>query len=158
VPGLAASCALRLRLPPAPRSNGAAGTALHREARDAARRPAARRNMTDDEAFEMERRLWTGDEAVYRDAVDDACVMAFPAPAGILTGPRIVQSLKAAPRWSSIDMAELLIARPARDLLVLAYRAEARRTGASSYSAYCTSTYFNAENRWRLVQHQQTPL
>jgi ketosteroid isomerase-like protein len=84
--------------------------------------------------------------------------MAFPAPAGIIAGPEIVRSLADAPRWASVRMTETQVARPADDLLVLAYRAEGRRDGATPYRAYCTSTYrLTDDGRWRLVQHQQTP-
>lgn len=55
-------------------------------------------------------------------------------------------------------MSEAHVARPADDLLVLAYKAEGKRDGAAPYNAYCTSTYRRADDgRWRLVQHQQTP-
>ena len=106
----------------------------------------------------MEERFWAAGEDHYRDALDPACVMAFPAPAGIIEGPAIAQSLAGAPRWASVTMAETRIGRPSDDLLVLAYRARGRRDGAAPYEAYCTSTYRKAGGRWRLVQHQQTPV
>ena len=113
--------------------------------------------MTDEEAWAMERAFWTGGAERYREAIDPACVMAFPAPAGIIAGPEIVRSLADAPRWSSVSMVETRVARPADDLLVLAYRAEGRRERAAPYVAYCTSTYRRSGGRWRLIQHQQTP-
>ncbi len=115
--------------------------------------------MTDDEAWATERAFWTGGADHWRDALDPACVMAFPAPAGIVAGgAEIVRSLADAPRWSSVRMAEARISRPAADLLVLAYRAEGRRGEGAAYHAYCTSTYHRSgDGRWRLVQHQQTP-
>ena len=84
--------------------------------------------------------------------------MAFPAPAGIVRGPGIARSLAGAPRPSSVAMAETHVGRPAPDLLVLAYKARGLRDGAAPYEAYCTSTYRGAGDRWRLVQHQQTPV
>ena len=54
-------------------------------------------------------------------------------------------------------MAETHAAPPSEDLLVLAYKVRGRRDGAAPYDAYCTSTYRKADDRWRLVQHQQTP-
>ena len=113
--------------------------------------------MTDDEACAMEQEFWTSGEEHCREAIDPACVMAFPAPAGIIAGPEIVRSLADAPRWSSVSMVETRVARPAGDLLVLAYRAEGRRERAAPYVAYCTSTYRRSGGRWRLIQHQQTP-
>ena len=114
--------------------------------------------MGDDEAWCMERAFWTGGAEHYRDALDPACVMAFPAPAGIIAGPGIAESLAGAPRWSSVGMSEAHVARPADGLLVLAYKAKGERDGAAPYTAHCTSTYRRADDgRWRLVQHQQTP-
>lgn len=114
--------------------------------------------MTDEEAWRVEERFWTGREDHYREALDPACVMAFPAPAGIMRGgAAIARSLAGAPRWASVEMAERHVARPAADLLVLAYKARGLRDGAAAYEAYCTSAYRCDGGRWLLVQHQQTP-
>jgi hypothetical protein len=87
--------------------------------------------------------------------------MAFPAPAGILAGEAILRGLEGASRWASVAFAATAVARPATDLLVLAYRAEGLRDAAAAgaaYVAYCTSTYRLAgDGRWLMVQHQQTP-
>ncbi len=114
--------------------------------------------MTDEDAWRMEERFWTGGEDHYREALDPACVMAFPPPAGIVQGPGIAESLVGAPRWASVAMAEKHACRPSDDLLVLAYEALGQRDGvAGPYHAYCTSTYRRVGDRWRLIQHQQTP-
>lgn len=112
--------------------------------------------MTDDEAWRAEERFWTGGDH-YREALDPACVMPFPAPAGIMQGPGIARSLAGAPRWASVETAERHVARPAADLLVLAYKARGLRDCAAPYEAYCTSTHRHDGQRWRLVQHQHTP-
>lgn len=101
--------------------------------------------MTDEDAWRTEERL------------DPACVMAFPAPAGIMHGAGIAESLAGAPRWSSVAMADRHVGRAVPDVHVLAYRARAQSDGAAPYEAYCTSTYRRDGDRWRLVQHQQTP-
>ena len=113
--------------------------------------------MTHDEAWRAEERFWFGGAEHFRQALDPACVMAFPAPAGIMQGAGIAESLAGAPRWSSLDMTERHVARPAPDLLVLAYKARGFRDGVVPYLAYCTSTYRRDGGGWRLVQHQQTP-
>jgi hypothetical protein len=113
--------------------------------------------VTDEEAWRTEERFWTGGEDHYREALDPACVMAFPPPAGIIAGTGIARALAGAPRWLSVAMAERHASRPSDDLLVLAYRARGQRDGAAPYDAYCTSTYRKAGDRWRLAQHQQTP-
>jgi len=112
----------------------------------------------DAELWSLEEQFWTGGEAHYERVLDPHCVMAFPAPAGILAGARIVDGLKGAPRWASVTMTERHVAHPAPDVSVLAYRARGQRAGAPAYEAYCSSTYRRAPGGWRLVQHQQTPI
>ena len=114
--------------------------------------------MSDDAIWSLEERFWTGGEDHYGSALHPACVMAFPAPAGLLSGPAITRSLAQAPRWSSVAMSERHLARPGSELVVLGYRARAIRAGAEAYEAYCTSSYRRDEDGWRLVQHQQTPI
>ena len=114
--------------------------------------------MDDEAVWSLEERFWKGDEDFYSATLAPECIMAFPAPAGIMTGAQIVESLKGAPRWSSISMEERRTARPAAGLVIIAYRAEAKRAGADPYCACCTSTYGRTTDGWRLLQHQQTPL
>lgn len=115
--------------------------------------------MTDAELWTIEQNLWTGGPAMFASRLADSCVMALPAPAGIIAGrAAIVASIAANPRWSTIEMTERTLVRPASDLVVLAYRATGQRVGAAQYHAYCSSTYRRDERGWQLVQHQQTPL
>lgn len=113
--------------------------------------------MNDETLWLLEEQFWTGGEDHYLEALDPECVMAFPAPAGILAGPGIIESLQGAPRWSSVAMSDRHLLRPSSDIVVLAYRAEGRREGAPPYQAYCMSGYRHAGEGWRLFQHQQTP-
>ena len=107
--------------------------------------------MDDDAAWDaiwaLEERFWTGGEDHYRSALDPACVMAFPAPAGVMSGPSIAASLAQAPRWSSVVMSGRHVARPAPGLIVLGYRAQGQRDGAALYEAFCTSTYRSRRRR-----------
>lgn len=115
--------------------------------------------MTDPAIWKLEEDLWTGGTARFREALDDACLMAFPAPVGILAGRQpILDSLEGAPRWASVTMTERKIAQPADGIIVLAYRAEGHRESDAVYRVYCSSTYHRDADRWRLVQHQQTPI
>ena len=94
--------------------------------------------MTDWEAWHAEERFWNGGENHCRQALNPACVMAFPAPV-----------------WRR-HRAEL----GGRAALVFSRhggKARGLRDGAAPYEACCTSTYRDAGDRWRLVQHQQTP-
>jgi hypothetical protein len=114
--------------------------------------------MDDDDIWRMEEQFWIGGEARYRSALDPECIMGFPAPIGIMVGKAILESLAQAPRWSSVDISECQIARPASDLITLGYRARGKRPGADHYEAYCTSSYQATSNGWKLFQHHQTPI
>lgn len=105
----------------------------------------------------IEERFWTAADAP-RDTLDPGCIMAFPAPTGLLAGPGIADSLSGAPRWTRVEMTERRLAQPAPDVAVLAYRARGVREGAAPYEAFCTSTYRVSAGAWRLIQHQQTPI
>ena len=62
--------------------------------------------MDDGTIWSLEERFWAGGDDHDRSALDPECVMAFPAPAGIIAGARIAESLAGAPRWSSVAMSE----------------------------------------------------
>lgn len=113
--------------------------------------------MHNDELWELERRFWLGGVETYETHMDPQCLMAFPAPAGLLAGPAIVEALRQAPRWAQVELSDQRLARPAPDMAVLAYRARGSRGDGDVYQAYCTSTYRRAGGTWRLAQHQQTP-
>jgi len=114
--------------------------------------------MDDDAIWAMEERFWTGSTDYYGSALDPECIMVFPEPVGIMSGPSIMQSLAQAPRWASVTMTERHVAHPSPGLLVVGYRARGSRHGKTSYEALCTSAYHSADNGWKLVLHQQTPI
>ena len=114
--------------------------------------------MNDQEAWVLEERLWLEGAHLYGTLLSPECVMAFPAPIGIMKGAAITRSLQGAPRWSSVKMTELTIGRPDEETIVLAYRAEGQREGANAYVAFCTSGYRFDNGCWKLVHHQQTPV
>jgi hypothetical protein len=97
--------------------------------------------MDDAFAWTMEERFWTGGIAHYGAALHLDCVMAFPAPVGIMSGSAILDSLAGAPRWSEVTFADRAMARIGEGALVLGYRARAIRPGTQPYEAFCTSTY-----------------
>jgi Domain of unknown function (DUF4440) len=115
--------------------------------------------MSDDmEFWRIEERFWLGGEEFFRERLDAECMMVFPQPVGILAGNGILKSLKGAPRWESVEMADRHTART-EGLATLAYLAEGRRQGRPAYRALCSSTYARCGGGdWRLVQHQQTPI
>jgi hypothetical protein len=114
--------------------------------------------MTDSEFWEVERELWLGGADVFRRWVAHECLMVFPHPVGILSGPTVVESIGASSRWETVGFDERAIRRTGTDVAVLAYLAEATRPEGDPYRAYCSSTYVQQAGDWWLVQHQQTPV
>jgi hypothetical protein len=113
--------------------------------------------MKEEVAWDIERQLWTGGGVAYRRLVDPQCVMAFPAPGGLMRFDAIMASIDKMPRWSSVEMSDRMMTHPAKDVTVLAYKARGRREDEKPYDAFCTSTYWRSGEGWRLVQHQQSP-
>jgi len=113
--------------------------------------------MTDAEFWQIERDLWLGGVEVFRRWVARECLMVFPPPVGVLTGPTVIDSIAPAPRWESVAFAETALRRFGTGAAVLAYRVDAGRPGGGPYRAYCSTTYVQQAGDWWLMQHQQTP-
>lgn len=112
--------------------------------------------MRDEEIWALEESLWTGDAAHMAKTLDPACLMVFP-PGAILDADAAVQGIDGTPRWTRVEMAGRELRHPARDIVVIAYRARGERDGEPPYIAWCSSTWRHGDNGWRLVQHQHTP-
>lgn len=113
--------------------------------------------FSDDDIWNLEKRFWLDGELAYREHMARSAVMLFPEPAGILVGEAILSSLADAPRWSSIELDERRLIRAGDAMLVIAYRAEAKRD-TDSYHALCSSSYAMIDGVWKIVHHQQTPV
>lgn len=112
--------------------------------------------MDDARIWEFENSLWTGDAATYEQLVDDECLMVLPHQPFVFTGQQAIAAVQDTPRWSEVEFSEKSVARPQEGLIVIAYRAEAKRDD-KGYVAYCTSTLRRlGHDEWRVVQHQQT--
>lgn len=109
-----------------------------------------------DELWTEERDFWLAGAAEAARKLDDGCLMAF-APSGILTRRKVVESLSDAPRWQEVGFADRASIQT-DEVCVLAYRATARRAGAETYRALCTTTWIRRDGDWRILQHQQTPV
>lgn len=110
------------------------------------------------EIWKIENSLWLDGVEAYEKHMADPCIMVF-GPTGILNRQQILETLAQAPRWSHVDMTETTLAAPDDSaVLVIAYRAGARRDGAEPYRALCSSTYLVVKGAPLLVQHQQTPI
>ncbi len=110
-----------------------------------------------DDVWRIEESFWTGGVEVYEKGLDADCIMAFPPPAGIMKRDAILRSIERAPRWTAVEMSDRQTSFPTEGVGVLAYRARSEREG-SIYEAVCTSVYILRDDRWSMVQHQQTPL
>ena len=113
--------------------------------------------MDDQRVWSFEESLWTADAAHYRDCVDAECLMVLPTPPFVFTGEQAIKAVSDTPRWSEVALTERQVARPQEGLIVVAYKADAKR-GEEAYVAHCTSTYRRLSHEaWTVVQHQQTP-
>ena len=112
--------------------------------------------MEDTRIWAFEESLWTGDAAHYRDCVDECSVMVVPAEPFVLSGEAAIAAVADTPRWTDVAFSEQQVQRPQEGLIVIGYKAEARREEGERYVAYCTSTYRMIEHGdWRVVQHSQ---
>lgn len=112
--------------------------------------------MDDDRIIEFERALWIGEGDIYRRCVSPECLMVVPEEPFVLRGEQAIEAVEHTPRWSEVELDDLQVNRVQEGLIVIAYRADARR-GDERFMAYCTSTYQRVgEQDWRVVQHQQT--
>ncbi len=114
--------------------------------------------MDDARVWAFEESLWTGGADHYQELVDEACLMVLPAEPHVLEGRAAIDAVSHAPHWSHVEISQGQISRPEEGLIVLAYKANARKDGRADYEAWCSSTYRRlAHDVWRVVQHQQTP-
>lgn len=112
--------------------------------------------MEDARVWEFEESLWTGDGERYEALIDPECLMVLPEHPYVFTGEQAIAAVQKTPRWSQVAFSEERIARPQNGLIVLAYKAEARRPD-KAYAAYCTTTIRRLEHdEWRVTHHQQT--
>jgi len=111
--------------------------------------------MEEKTIWALEEQFWLKGESFYADWLDPACLMVFPG-LGVMRVRDVLDSLKAAPRWQSVDMTNRFSGRPVDGLIVIAYTAMGRRDDSAPYRCYCTSSYRYDGRRWALIQHQQT--
>ena len=115
--------------------------------------------MDDARVWGSEEGLWTGDAENYDRTIDDECLMVLPRPPHVVTGKQAAEQVIDTPRWSSVELTERVVSRPQEGLIVIAYKAHATRDGVNPYEAHCTTTYRRLEHdKWRVVQHQQSPV
>jgi hypothetical protein len=114
--------------------------------------------VDDDRIWSFEGSLWKGGAEVYRERIDEECLMVLPQEPFVMSGRDAIEAVTDTPRWDEVSMSDREVRRPQEGLIVIAYKAQARRA-EQSYAAYCTSTYRRlAPEIWRVVQHQQSLL
>jgi hypothetical protein len=114
--------------------------------------------MDDGRIWSFEESLWIGDAEHYHELIDDECVMVVPSPPFVMSGEQAIEAVSNTPRWSKVTFSQQQVKRPQEGLIVIAYKAEASKDDGESYTAHCTTTMRKLEHdKWRVVQHQQTP-
>lgn len=106
----------------------------------------------------VERSLWTGGAEVYEEHLDRECLLAFTQMGGVSSREAVAGQVDGAPRWRGVEMEVEGLIRPADEVAILTYRAEAVRDGGERYEARVSSGYVRREGAWKLMFHQQTPL
>lgn len=105
---------------------------------------------------QLERQFWTGGAQFYTGNLAADAVMVFAV--GVLRRERILETVAAAPRWSSVAFEDVNFVELAPNVRLLTYRARAERQDElSPYTALVSSAYVHRDGRWQLAFHQQTP-
>ena len=110
-----------------------------------------------DTLWSIEKALWLGGANAYEQHMAPECIMVFPAPAGIMTGPDILKAVRQAPRWDSVEFDQQHTSILGTNACLLAYVGRGLR-GTDTYEAFCSSSYRRRPQGWAIVQHQQTPV
>jgi len=92
----------------------------------------------------------------YKQVLTDDAVMVLPGM--VLDRNQVLDSWRDAPPWTSHQLDDRRLLRPAPNVAVAVYRATAERHGGYRYEALMSSVYVNESGAWRLACHQQTPL
>lgn len=113
--------------------------------------------MDDERIWSFEESLWIGDAENYRRLIDEECVMALPAQPYVFTADAAIKAVQDTPRWTEVRFSEQKVQRPEEGLIVIAYKADARRDD-EEYQAYCTTSMRRRGHEdWLVVQHSQLP-
>ncbi|WP_319531502.1 DUF4440 domain-containing protein [uncultured Cohaesibacter sp.] len=107
--------------------------------------------------WRMEEQFWLLGPDYYAGHLAQNARMIFPDPVGIIENGNIIEMLRQAPRWRSVEISERSQAR-LEETIILAYHAVGVRDSGATYKAYCSSIYVKTEGDWQLLAHQQTPI
>jgi hypothetical protein len=110
-----------------------------------------------DELVAIERKLWSGGKAAYRRTLDDSCLLAFVAMAGVSSRDAIADQADAS-RWRDLHMEVEGFLQPTADVALVTYLAHVLRADHRPYTARVSSGYVKRGADWKMMFHQHTPL
>lgn len=114
--------------------------------------------MDDNRVWKFEESLWRASEDRYHERVDSDCIMALSHEPHIFVGDDAVKAVSGTPEWDEVSFSDQSVSRPEEGLIVVGYRADARK-GETRFTAACTSVYRRrAHEDWTVVQHAQLAL
>lgn len=115
-----------------------------------------------DELFAIEEGFWLGDQAFFRDHLDDRCLLAFPQMGemhGVKSRDEVAATASTQPgRWKDLNMSDRHVVRPAEDVAIISYRADVKRFDGEPYAALIGSGYVKRDGGWKLAFHQHSPI
>lgn len=111
------------------------------------------------ELIKLEKKFWEAGADFYEERLTQDVLMVFPEPAGILMREAIIAGIRTGARWNSIRMDSVSLRKTADSVVLLAYKACARRAGSvADYVALIGSVYVREGDKWKLAFHQHTPI
>ena len=115
-----------------------------------------------DELFELEEGFWLGDQAFFREHLDDRCLLAFPQMGemhGVKSRDEVAATASTQPgRWRDLKISNRQLVRPAEGVAIISYRADVKRLDGEPYAALIGSAYARRADGWKLAFHQHSPV
>jgi hypothetical protein len=116
---------------------------------------------TDADLFRIENGFWFSGREHFLAHLDETCLLAFPQSGemhGVFSRESIADTATEPDRWRDVRMTETHVLRPAGDVAVLSYRADATRRDGQPYRALILSGYVRRAGGWKLAFHQHAPI
>ena len=114
----------------------------------------------EDELFELEEGFWLGDQAFFREHLDDRCLLAFPQMGemhGVKSRDEVAATASTQPgRWRDLKISNRQLVRPAEGVAIISYRADVKRFDGEPYAALVSSAYVKRGDGWKLAFHQHS--
>lgn len=113
-----------------------------------------------DDLLEIEMGFWNTapEPSYYEEWFAEDGIAVFPFEGGLLDKAMVIDMMKDADPWSSVQTSREQVRIIAPDAGILVYEAIGERDGQRTYHAFISSLYQKLEGRWQLMLHQQTPI